>query len=110
MNQAILRYVADYGEITIPTNPNNSVILSYNANLEWLSKYILPYIEYQKVEKCTISNYYGTNNSVCVYMNNGDIFGMSWEHYGGDIAYCVDCKLDSSRLLSEDPKKNLVPV
>ena len=61
--------------------------MSYDENLEFLKKYFLPYIKYNKYDNCF-------ETRVCVYMVEGTMFTFSYDQNGGDIVYFVNGKFE----------------
>ena len=85
MNQAFRLSQSDNGDmlgwVTADKNYNDNEIK------EWLNEYLLPYIQYYKVETCVNS---GGFKSTCVKLNNGTIFTFKIDANGADIGFYCD--------------------
>ncbi|PWL80151.1 hypothetical protein DBY21_02310 [Candidatus Gastranaerophilales bacterium] len=86
MNNALLRAIADYGDVNewMPNAPT-----TYEDNENFFKMYILPYIKYTKYEKC--QNPILNSTSICIYLQQGMMEFMVDEN-GGDLYYFVDGK------------------
>ena len=82
INNAVRMAVVDNGDVELwmPDANDNS----YNQNLDFVKKYILPYINYLKYDNCYAKR-------VCVYLTYG-MFSFRVDSNGGDLAFFINSK------------------
>lgn len=84
INNAVRMAVVDNGDVELwmPEAKQNT----YSQNLEFLSEYLLPYINYLKYENCN-------DKKVCVYLTYG-MFSFRVDENGGDIVFFINSKYE----------------
>ena len=84
INNAVRMAVVDNGDVELWVEDYRTS--DYNANLQFVQNYILPYIKYLRVDNC-----YETR--VCVYLSYG-MFTYNVDSNGGDIAFFINSKYE----------------
>jgi len=94
MNNALLRAIADYGDVK-EWMPERKMT-SYNDEVKFLKSYIFPYIKYNRYESCVTEDSDADNNTrVCVYLPQG-LMTFYIDANGADITYYVNGKPEKS--------------
>ena len=84
INNAVRMAVVDNGDVELWMEDPRTT--NYSANLTFVQNYILPYINYLKVDNC-----YSTR--ACVYLSYG-MFTYNVDGNGGDIAFFINSKYE----------------
>ncbi len=87
INNAIIFSVVDNGDVSEWMGEIKE--LTYAENVEFLKKYIFPYIKYTRYENCY-------ENGVCVYMVGSGMFMFRYDKNGGDFMYFVNGKFENN--------------
>ena len=87
INNALQFAIAEYGDVELwMGEPKN---FTYEENVEFAKRYIMPYIKYNKYDNCY-------EKAVCIYMTSGGMFAFRYDSMGGDILYFINGKNDEN--------------
>ena len=84
INNVVRMSVVDNGDVELWMP--DAHVNSYTQNLDFISRYLLPYINYLKYDNCD-------DKRVCVYLTYG-MFSFRVDQNGGDIAFFINSKYE----------------
>ena len=100
INQALKRSYVDNGEFAeLPRTE-----YTYNDNINWLNRYIIPYISYMDIKNCNDPSQY-RKNAVCIHLANGDLFEFAASGDGADILYFPEGEWQNIETNNHNPKR-----
>lgn len=87
INNAVQFAIVEYGDVENWMGERKGS--TYEENLEFLNKYFLPHLKYNRYDNCI-------GNKVCVYLTSGGMFTFGYDKNGGDIVYFINGKYERS--------------